>query len=103
MELSKSVHLLATLAQESRLSIFKLLVQAGPDGLTPMQLGERLNMPAATLSFHLKELFQAELTHKTKQGRSILYSANYSTMQSLIDYLQENCCSGNDIHYCKTP
>lgn len=102
MELSKSVHLLSTLAQESRLRIFKLLVQAGPEGITPMQLGKRLKMPAATLSFHLKELFHAGLTQKTRQGRSIIYSADFSTMQSLIDYLQENCCSGSEFVHCKT-
>jgi DNA-binding transcriptional ArsR family regulator len=92
MELSKSVTLLASLAQESRLSIFRQLVQAGPGGLTPMHLAVSLDMPAPTLSFHLKELYQAGLIHKQKHGRSINYSANYETMSALIDYLQQNCC-----------
>jgi ArsR family transcriptional regulator, arsenate/arsenite/antimonite-responsive transcriptional repressor len=94
MEISKSVELLASLAQESRLLIFKQLVQAGPDGTTPMQLAEYLAMPPATLSFHLKELYRAGLCNKIKQGRNIIYSADFNTMQSLIDYLLENCCSG---------
>ncbi len=94
MELSKSVQLLASLAQESRLLIFKQLVQAGPAGITPMQIASDLGMPPATLSFHLKELYRAGLCDKTKQGRSIIYSADFDTMQSLIDFLLENCCRG---------
>jgi len=95
MKTSNYVELLSSLAHQSRLKIFKQLVQAGPKGITPMQLSEHLQMPAATLSFHLKELYQAGLTHKVKQGRSIIYSANYQCMQSLINYLQENCCTQN--------
>ena len=100
MELLNSVKLLSSLAHESRLKIFKQLVQAGPQGITPLQLIEKLEMPAATLSFHLKELYLAGLTHKVKQGRSIIYSANYSCMQSLIEYLQENCCDDNHCEFC---
>jgi DNA-binding transcriptional ArsR family regulator len=100
MELSNSVTLLASLAHESRLRIFRQLVQAGPQGMTPMQLAERLNMPPPTLSFHLKELYQAGLTQKQKQGRSITYSANYQTMSSLIGYLQENCCDDDQCSTC---
>jgi predicted transcriptional regulator len=93
MELSNSVTQLASLAHESRLRIFKQLVQAGPDGLTPMILAQRLEMPAATLSFHLKDLHQAGLTQKTRQGRSIIYVADFIAMSALIAYLQENCCT----------
>jgi len=100
MELSNSVTLLASLAHESRLRIFKQLVQAGPGGLTPMILAERLKMPAATLSFHLKELHQAGLTEKTRQGRSIIYVANFTTMSALIAYLQENCCTDDQCTLC---
>ena len=94
MELSNSINILSALAHESRLVIFKQLVQAGPNGLQPKSLSNNLNMPAATLSFHLKELFHANLVEKNKQGRFIYYSAQYQTMDELIDYLKENCCSG---------
>ena len=93
MELSNSVSLLASLAHESRLRIFRLLVRAGPAGLNPMPISDELAMPAATLSFHLKELYQAGLVHRVREGRSIRYSANYETMSALIEYLQENCCA----------
>ncbi|MBL7004416.1 MAG: helix-turn-helix transcriptional regulator [Gammaproteobacteria bacterium] len=95
MEISNSINILSALAHESRLLIFKQLVQAGPEGLQPNSLSERLNMPAATLSFHLKELFHANLVSKNKQGRSIYYSAHYQTMDELIAYLKENCCTGS--------
>ena len=94
MELSKSIIMLSALAHESRLIIFKHLVQAGHIGMQPNALSEQLNMPAATLSFHLKELFHADLISKEKLGRSINYSAQYKSMDELIEYLKENCCAG---------
>lgn len=100
MELSKSVILLSSLAHESRLTIFKQLVQAGQQGITPMELATRLDIPAATLSFHLKDLYQAGLTLRKKQGRSIIYSADYSTMSALISYLQHNCCVDEQSNSC---
>ncbi len=100
MELSNSVVLLSSLAHESRLRIFKQLVQAGTTGTTPMVLAEILEMPAATLSFHLKELYQAGLTLKQKQGRSIIYRADFLRMSQLIDYLQENCCIDGECQSC---
>ncbi len=100
MELSNSVILLSSLAHESRLRIFKQLVQAGPAGTTPMALAEILEMPAATLSFHLKDLYQAGLTLKQKQGRSIIYRADFLRMSQLIDYLQENCCVDGECDTC---
>ena len=100
MELSNSVILLSSLAHESRLRIFKQLVQAGATGVTPMALAESLKMPAATLSFHLKELYQAGLTLKQKQGRSIIYRADFLRMSQLIDYLQENCCVDGECDTC---
>jgi len=100
MELSIAVTKLTSLAHESRLRIYKRLVQAGPAGITPGQLAVQLGMPAATLSFHLKELYQAGLTHKHKQGRSIIYSTNYQTMSALITYLQENCCAEDLCNTC---
>lgn len=94
MEISNSIIMLSALAHESRLIIFKQLVQAGPKGMQPNNLSVKLGMPAATLSFHLKELFHADLVSKQKLGREIHYTAKYISMDQLIDFLKENCCSG---------
>jgi len=93
MELSNSIIMLSALAHESRLIIFKQLVQAGHTGMQPNTLSEKLEMPPATLSFHLKELFNANLVSKERQGRSISYKAQYQSMDDLIAFLKENCCS----------
>ena len=86
---------LAALAQESRLDIYRLLVQAGSDGLAVGQIGEQLGLPSATLAFHLKELKNAGLATFTRNGRSLIYVAVYPTMNALLEYLTENCCQGN--------
>ncbi len=86
---------LAALGQESRLDIYRLLVQAGPGGLPAGQIGEQLGLPSPTLAFHLKELKNAGLATFTRNGRSLIYAAVYPTMNSLLDYLTENCCQGN--------
>jgi ArsR family transcriptional regulator len=86
---------LAALAQDSRLAVFRLLVQAGPEGLAATKIAEQLEIPPSSLSFHLKELTHAELVTQTKAGRSLIYSANFSTMNGLIGFLTENCCGGN--------
>jgi DNA-binding transcriptional ArsR family regulator len=83
---------LAALAQETRLSLFRLLVEAGPAGLTPGVLAERLDVAAPTLSFHLKELTRASLIRPAQQGRFIVYTADFDAMNALIAYLTENCC-----------
>lgn len=93
MELSNYITILSSLAQESRLIIFRLLVKAGPNGKTPGEIAEQLSMPPATLSFHLKELRIAGLINSHKRGRSISYSTDYQTMQALIRFLSEDCCS----------
>jgi DNA-binding transcriptional ArsR family regulator len=85
---------LAALAQPSRLRIFRQLVEVGQAGLTPGSLGERLDIPPATLSFHLKELLNAGLLEQTREGRSLIYSTRIKHMAGLIDYLTENCCQG---------
>ena len=94
MEIKNTIQALSALAQESRLAIFRLLVVAGPDGMPVGKIAEQLNLANATLSFHLKELTNAGLTNATPNGRSIIYSANFTTMNGLIDYLTENCCAG---------
>lgn len=92
MELNVAVESLSALAQETRLTVFRRLVAAGPAGLSPGHLADALAVPAATLSFHLKELHGAGLVRRRKDGRSLIYSANYSAVESLVGYLMENCC-----------
>jgi ArsR family transcriptional regulator, arsenate/arsenite/antimonite-responsive transcriptional repressor len=85
---------LAGLAQESRLDVFRLLVEQGPEGLSAGEIAEQLDLPNATLSFHLKELFHAGLVVPRQEGRFIYYAANFTTMNALVGYLTENCCRG---------
>lgn len=84
----------AALAHDSRLAVFRLLVEAGPEGMGATRIAEQLGIPPSSLSFHLKELTNAELVIQTKAGRSLIYSANFATMNGLIAFLTENCCGG---------
>jgi DNA-binding transcriptional ArsR family regulator len=84
---------LEALAQENRLAIFRALVQAGPPGLTPSRLSDKLDLPAPTLSFHLAQLRHAGLIGVTRDGRSLIYVADYAAMRGVIDFLTENCCA----------
>ncbi|HZP88756.1 MAG TPA: metalloregulator ArsR/SmtB family transcription factor [Burkholderiales bacterium] len=93
MEKGHVLSALAGLSQESRLDVFRLLVAHGPEGLPAGAIAERLELPNATLSFHLKELTHAELVKARQEGRFIYYSANFKTMNEVIAYLTENCCS----------
>ncbi len=95
MKITAAVDALAALAQESRLSIFRLLVQAGKEGLAAGVLGEKLGIPPATLSFHLKGLTHAKLVKSRTAGRYVIYTANYAEMDNLIAYLTEHCCVGD--------
>ncbi len=83
---------LGALAQETRLELFRLLVQRGPDGIPAGVLAERLGVPPATLSFHLRQLMHAGLIAQRRDSRSLIYSANYEAMNGLVGYLTENCC-----------
>lgn len=85
---------LSALAQESRLAVFRLLVQAGPEGMGATRIADALGIPPSSLSFHLKELTHAQLAKQIKAGRSLIYSANFATMNALISFLTENCCGG---------
>ncbi len=85
---------LSALAHEARLRIFRALVVAGPDGLTPSALAEQLGIAPNALSFHLKELAHAELVSQERQGRNVVYRAAFLVMNDLLDYLTENCCQG---------
>jgi DNA-binding transcriptional ArsR family regulator len=95
MEKSFAVAALAALAQDTRLDIFRLLVQAGQEGLPVGQIGERLGLPSATLSFHLTQLRHADLVTFRREGRSLIYMAEYEAMNGLIGFLTENCCAGD--------
>lgn len=89
-----AVRSLAALAQEVRLRVFRALVVAGQDGLTPGALSEQLAVPGNALSFHLKELTYAGLIKQERQGRNLIYRASFATMNDLLGYLTENCCQG---------
>jgi len=95
MEKTDAIAALAALAQETRLDIFRLLVEAGSDGLPAGAIGERLGLPSATLSFHLTQLKQAGLIGFQRAGRSLIYAAQYDSMNALLAYLTDNCCQGD--------
>ena len=94
MESITAVAALGALAQESRLQVYRLLVQAGSGGIAASDLAGRLGIPANTLSFHLKTLSHADLVVSRQDGRFIYYSANYGHMNALLGFLTENCCGG---------
>jgi ArsR family transcriptional regulator, arsenate/arsenite/antimonite-responsive transcriptional repressor len=95
MENKDAVNAFAALAQESRLAVLRLLIQNGPDGLTPGVIGEQLDLPAPTLSFHLKTLAQAGLVTTVQEGRYVRYRADMPRINALIAFLTEDCCGGN--------
>jgi len=92
--MKQAVQALGALAQETRLSIFRLLVQAGPEGMAAGSIGEKLDLPPATLSFHLAGLTRAGLARSRQDGRFVIYSADFEGMGRLLAYLTEDCCSG---------
>ena len=94
MELTQAVIALGALAQDTRLSIFRLLVQAGPEGVPAGRIGEVLHVAPATLSFHLKELSHAGLASSRQEGRFIYYAADFERMAGLMTFLTQNCCQG---------
>ncbi len=94
METTQALQALSALAQESRLAIFRLLVQAGPEGMAAGQIGDRLDLAPATLSFHLAGLARAGLAQSRQDGRFIIYTVNFESMTSLVAFLTENCCGG---------
>lgn len=94
METKAAVTALAALAQDSRLAVFRALVQAGPAGLAAGKISELTGIPPSSLSFHLKELSHAGLAVSQQQGRFVIYAAQFDVMNALIGYLTENCCDG---------
>lgn len=94
METEAAVNALAALAQETRLSVFRLLVASGPGGMSVGSIGEKLEVPPATLSFHLKELSHAGLVTSRQESRFIYYMADFGKMAALMAFLTRNCCKG---------
>ena len=94
MESDKAIAALGALAQEHRLALYRLLVQAGAEGLAAGIIAERLGLPNSSLSFHLAQLHKAGLVRQERRHRSLLYSADYRAMDELVGYLMENCCAG---------
>jgi DNA-binding transcriptional ArsR family regulator len=92
METEIVLSALAALAHETRLEVFRRLVQAGPEGLAAGSISEELGIPAATLSFHLKELRNAQLVTREREGRSLRYAPDFAAISSVIAYLGEHCC-----------
>lgn len=95
METTSAIRALAALAQESRLSVYRLLVTAGPEGRAAGAIAEALGIAPATLSFHLSQLANAGLVKSRQEGRFIFYSADFTAMNELVGFLTENCCGGN--------
>lgn len=93
MEMYEATEAFSSLSQETRLKVFKLLIEYGRDGLIPGKIAEKLKIPDNTLSFHLSHMSKAGLVTSEKNGRSVTYFANADLIEGLIDYLQENCCA----------
>ncbi len=95
MEIKNAIHALAALAHDGRLGIYRLLVQAGPAGLTVGRIAKKLDMPGATLSFHLSALKHAGLVRAARRGRELIQTTDFKQMNDLVAYLTENCCGGD--------
>lgn len=96
MKAAAAIDALGALAQEHRLALFRLLVQAGDKGMAAGALATALGVPNSSLSFHLAQLRNAGLIEQERQHRSLIYRANYAAMNALVGYLMENCCAGAD-------
>lgn len=90
----ETIRALAALAQEHRLAAYRLLVQAGPDGIAAGALAQALGVPPSSMSFHLAQLSNAGLVSQRRESRSLIYSADFAAMNGLLGYLTENCCAG---------
>jgi ArsR family transcriptional regulator, arsenate/arsenite/antimonite-responsive transcriptional repressor len=95
METQEAVVALEALAQESRLGIFRLLVEAGPEGLPAGRIADRMGLPGPTLSFHLAQLKRAGLISCRREGTSLIYSAEFDAINGLVGFMTENCCGGD--------
>jgi ArsR family transcriptional regulator, arsenate/arsenite/antimonite-responsive transcriptional repressor len=91
---TEAVVALSALAQETRLAIYRLLVEAGPNGLAAGAIAQRLDVAPSSLSFHLAQLTHAGLINQRRMSRSLIYAADFAAMNGLVAYLTENCCGG---------
>ena len=103
MKTKSVVAALAALAQDSRLAIFRALVQAGPGGMSAGKIGEATGIAPSSLSFHMKELAHANMVRSRQEGRFVIYAANFTTMNALLAFLTANCCGGNPCSPVNTP
>lgn len=106
MQAEVAIEALGALAQEHRLALFRLLVQAGERGMAAGAIADALGVPNSSLSFHLAQLNRAGLIRQERQHRSLIYRANYAAMNALLGYLMENCCAGAECGTdaaCETP
>lgn len=103
MKTQNIIAALAALAQDSRLAIFRALVQAGPAGLSAGKIGEATSIAPSSVSFHMKELTHADMVTSRHEGRFVIYMANFATMNALVAFLTENCCGGNPCAPTCTP
>jgi DNA-binding transcriptional ArsR family regulator len=100
MDPKQVVDALAALAHESRLGVYRLLVECGPDGLNAGGIAARLEMPPSSMTFHLQSLHRAGLVTQERRSREIIYAADFNAMNELVGYLTENCCGGNAAACC---
>jgi ArsR family transcriptional regulator len=100
MTAAKTIAALAALAHEHRLAAYRLLVEAGPNGLSAGLVAERLGIPPSSLTFHLQQLLRAELATQRRLSRQLIYAANFRTMNSLLAYLSANCCGQGESGAC---
>lgn len=103
MTADKTIAALAALAHEHRLAAFRLLVEAGPNGLSAGLVAERLGIPPSSLTFHLQQLLRAELVTQRRLSRQLIYATNFEAMNSLVAYLTENCCGQAESGACAAP
>lgn len=106
MQANAAIEALSALAQEHRLALFRLLVQAGERGMAAGAIADALGVPNSSLSFHLAQLNRAGLIRQERQHRSLIYRTNYAAMNALVGYLMENCCAGAECGTevaCETP
>ena len=103
MRPDSAIDALGALAQEHRLALFRLLVQAGDAGMAAGAIAEKLGVPNSSLSFHLAQLKNAGLILQERQHRSLIYRANYAAMNALVSYIMENCCAGTDCSTAEAP
>jgi len=95
MDTKTALSALAALAHESRLAVFRMLVEVGPGGMAASKISEKLAIPPSSLSFHLKELTHANLVIPRQDGRFVIYAAQFETMNALMAFMSANCCGGN--------